>query len=104
MIAYSYRSGHIEFTTDQSIPNGALPIAAHPDEDFLRETVAGMCRMSYPTEPGFHDEKPLVPGVPEAADDWAALEAHNKFCQRVKAVLDSCKFRVYSRDSRAKNL
>lgn len=87
MIAYSFQSGHIEFGL--TLAEGALPIAAHADEKLLREVVGVLCRWSYPTVPGGTDEKPLVPGIPEAEDSDAALEAHIVFADRVKEALDA---------------
>lgn len=78
--AYCYRSGQIEFTTDQ-LPEGTLPIAAHDNHGYLKDTVFALARHSY-------EGKPLVPGLPEADDHSAAFDALNDFMKRVETALE----------------
>jgi hypothetical protein len=80
-LAYAYASGHIGFT-EGTCPRGALPIIRN---NRAREIVLGMCRHSYPDSAG--KTHPLVPGVPEAADDDAALKALEAFIARVLATV-----------------
>lgn len=74
-IAYCFRSGHIGFTSTGVLPAGALPIAASDDGKKLETAIHAACRWSYPTKRGADDERPLVPGIPEAASDRAAFTA-----------------------------
>lgn len=65
-LAYCDASGVIEF--GDWLPGGRLPIAAGP-QDKLIELVSGACRHAY-------DGKTLlVPGIPEAEDQRAGLDA-----------------------------
>jgi hypothetical protein len=75
MRAYSYRSGEIGFTTGP-IPAGTLFLAQGANLDFIK----GLARRAY------DNETYLVPGVPEAADDDAALEAYSVFFDRVQRM------------------
>lgn len=77
--AYCYASGHIEFGED--IPDGALPFA-RGRADVLRNFIEPLARHGYQTE--LVDGRPtkipgtdtlLVPGVPEAPDEFKALDA-----------------------------
>jgi hypothetical protein len=79
MRAYCYASGHIEF--GRSVPDGALPIAHGPAKR-LRDFIEGLARHGYSTE--LVNGRPtkirgtetlLVPGVPEAPDEFAAVDA-----------------------------
>lgn len=79
MRAYCWASGLIEF--GRSIPDGALPIARGPAKA-LRDFIDGHARHGYRTE--IIDGRPtrvpgteclLVPGVPEAANGNAAVDA-----------------------------
>lgn len=81
--AYCYASGQIEF--GPSIPSGALPIARGPDKA-LRDFICGVARHGYRTEDrnGRPTKVPgsdclLVPGIPEAPDQSAALDALANF-------------------------
>ena len=74
--AYGYASGHIGFTTG-SIPSGALPICVG-DKDVIEQAIQGTARLAYDNETW------LVPGVPEADDDNAALDAFNDYCRLIK--------------------
>lgn len=67
-IAYAWATGLIEFGAhSRGIPRGALPLAkGNPAK--LREIVCVRARRSYAGEP-------LVPGVPEAKTDKAAVDA-----------------------------
>lgn len=65
-IAYCWATGVIGFAATE--PEGAITIASGPDKQ-VRELIAGTCRLA-------HDNKTwLVPGVPEAADQTAAVDA-----------------------------
>jgi hypothetical protein len=67
MKAFCDRNGVIEF--GPFVPDGHLPIATSADGIRLRETIEGACRHAY-------DGKTLlVPGIPEADSDDAALDA-----------------------------
>jgi hypothetical protein len=79
MRAYCYASGHIEF--GRVVPDGALPIARGPAKK-LRDFIDAVARHGYRTEckggrkqkiPG--SDMLLVPGIPEAPDQAAALDA-----------------------------
>lgn len=83
MRAYCWASGLIEF--GRSIPDGALPIARGPAKA-LREFINDRARHGYRSEvvngrrtkvPG--TEHLLVPGVPEAKDGNAAVDALTAF-------------------------
>ncbi|MCK1568941.1 hypothetical protein IVB08_34345 [Bradyrhizobium sp. 173] len=77
--AFCFASGHIEF--GKRVPSGALPIAYGP-EQVLRDFIEPLARHGYSTAlvkgrptkiPG--TERLLVPGLPEAPDQGAALTA-----------------------------
>lgn len=70
MHAYCYASGRIEF--GPKIPDGALPIAKGPDRA-LRDFLCGVSRHAY------DGETLLVPGIPEAPNQSAALDALKRF-------------------------
>lgn len=65
MRAFAYRSGLIDIA--EEIPDRSMPLA-EAEYDLLVHAVQATCRMSYKNEP-------LVPGVPEAVDESAALDA-----------------------------
>lgn len=76
--AFCFASGHIEFGS--RLPDGALPIAQGPAK-VLRDYVEVHARHGYKTElvkgrltkiPG--SDMLLVPGVPEAPDQFTALD------------------------------
>jgi hypothetical protein len=69
--AYCYRSGHIGIWRD--VPKGAVPIAYGPRQ-LLKQAIGGFGRLSY------DGRTYMVPGVPEADDDDAAVEAVKRFC------------------------
>lgn len=81
--AYCYASGLIEFGKRK--PKGALPIAIGP-EDALKEFIESTCRHGYktqnvngrPTKIEGTDNL-LVPGIPEAPDQSAALDALHSY-------------------------
>jgi hypothetical protein len=84
MRAYCYSSGLIEF--GRNVPSGALPIARGPAKS-LRDFIEATARHGYRTRkvrgrptkiPG--TERLLVPGVPEASDQTAALDALLAWC------------------------
>lgn len=70
MHAYCYASGQIEFGA--RIPDGALPIARGRSKP-LRDFICGVARHAY------DGETLLVPGIPEAPDQSAALDALRAF-------------------------
>lgn len=70
MHAYCFASGQIEF--GEKIPSGALPIARGPKKP-LMEWLDGVSRHAY------DGETLLVPGIPEAPDQSAALDALKRF-------------------------
>lgn len=79
MHAYCFASGHIEF--GRSIPDGALPIARGPAKR-LRDFIEPLARHGYQSQtidgrlakvPG--TDTLLVPGIPEAPNQSAALDA-----------------------------
>jgi imidazoleglycerol phosphate synthase glutamine amidotransferase subunit HisH len=83
MRAYCYASGLIEF--GRAMPDGALPVARGPAK-VLRDFIEVRARHGYRTEivngrptkiPG--TETLLVPGVPEAPDQMAAVDALTAF-------------------------
>lgn len=84
MRAFCYASGLIEF--GRKVPDGALPIARGPAK-VLRDFIEGVARHGYqsavvqgrPTKvPG--TDHLLVPGVPEAPNDLAKIDALQAFC------------------------
>lgn len=83
MRAYCFASGHIEF--GRSVPSGALPIARGKAKA-LRDLIDATARHGYRTKlvkgrptkiPG--SDHLLVPGVPEAPDQDAALDALSRY-------------------------
>lgn len=70
MFAFCYASGQIGFGTQ--LPDGVLPIAKGPYEA-LRDWLDGVARHAY------DGETLLVPGIPEAPDQMAALDALKRF-------------------------
>ena len=83
MHAYCFASGQIEFA--DRIPTGALPIASGP-RDKLVDWLTGCARHGYDTETvnGRLQKRPgneclLVPGIPEAPNQNAALDALKRF-------------------------
>lgn len=77
LIAYCYRSGQIGFTTAKP-PAGTI-VLVKGDPKKVRARVMVCSRESYPTKRGGKDTVQLVPGVPEAEDEMAALDAVEKF-------------------------
>ncbi|MBO1360303.1 host nuclease inhibitor protein [Acetobacter sacchari] len=80
MRAYCFRSGEIEFGA--SIPNGTLPIGRSRSEKKLRNIVETNARHAY------DGETLLVPGIPEADTEEAALAAWRRFRDLVEMRLD----------------
>jgi hypothetical protein len=70
MKAYCWRTGKIEL--GRYTPRGAIEIADVPGRE-LRRQISATARHAY------DGETLLVPGVPEAKDDLAALEAVRRF-------------------------
>jgi hypothetical protein len=69
--AYCWSTGLIEFGDER--PKGALPIAKGREEA-LRNLICATSRHAY------DGESLLVPGVPEAKDGFAAVDALMKWC------------------------
>jgi hypothetical protein len=87
--AFCFASGHIEF--GKRVPKGAIPFA-RGEEQALRDYIEPLARHGYRTElvkgrptkiPG--TETLLVPGIPEALDQWAALDALNAWLKWIAA-------------------
>lgn len=85
MRCYCYASGLIEF--GRTLPDGALPIASGPPKA-LRAFIEARARHGYQTR--LVNGRPtkirrtdtlLVPGVPEAPDQGAALDALQAWCR-----------------------
>jgi hypothetical protein len=81
LIAYCYRTGLIEF--GYAVPKGCLTIAKSIREDVLRSVVSGNARHAYPPSTDL-----LVPGIPEAPDDHAAVKAICDFSERIKGRME----------------
>ena len=67
--AYADARGVIGFYTGRRAPKGVIVFARHRDLDQLKQIVSAKCRHAY------DGTTLLVPGVPEAPDQDAALEA-----------------------------
>lgn len=83
-VAYCFRSGQIRVTErkgEGAVPVGALPIASG-SRHRLRNAIDGNARLAY------DNRTRLVPGIPEAADDGAALEALFRFRDRIQKSLE----------------
>jgi hypothetical protein len=81
--AYCFASGLIEFGV--GIPDGALPIARGPEKE-LRDLIDAVARHGYDVQRvnGRLRRRPgtdclLVPGIPEAPNQSAALDALKRF-------------------------
>lgn len=73
--AFAFRSGEIGF--GPKVPEGAISVLSGP-ADFVRERVSARARHAY-------DGKTLlVPGLPEAENDFAAEAALHSFRDRVR--------------------
>lgn len=73
--AYCWRGGVIEF--GRRVPTGALPLD-HGTERSVRDRVEPLARRAY--QKGVL----LVPGIPEAETDVAALEAYERFVALIR--------------------
>jgi hypothetical protein len=73
VFAYAFRTGEIGFSS--VMPKGALPIG-RIDDKLTEESIRGCARHAW-------DGGLLVPGVPEASDDLAALEAFKVWSARL---------------------
>lgn len=83
MIAYAFRSGHIDFASKyfgHGIPQGALFIAEAPI-NILGPIIRGLARHAY------DGVTLLVSGVPEAADEDEAYDKFKVFFDRVQIAL-----------------
>ena len=65
MKAFVYRSGQVK--VGETVPDGAIEIA-EGDDAALRTVILAVVRFA-------HDGETLVPGIPEAEDEDAALDA-----------------------------
>jgi hypothetical protein len=70
--AYCWRSGLIEFGS--KVPSGAIPIIDTHGKQISRESIESGARLGY-------DHSLLVPGIPEADSDEAAMEALEKWIE-----------------------
>lgn len=75
IVAYARASGLIEF--GKSCPDGALPVLVG-DSKKVRSAVIALARHSRT------NDDLLVPGVPEAADQDAAVQALSTFAKMLK--------------------
>ena len=89
MKAYAYASGLVEI--GRRVPKGALPLLIEGSRKKLTDFLEVVCRHGYATEviDGRTQKKPgteclLVPGVPEAPNPQAALDALCSFCDWIK--------------------
>jgi hypothetical protein len=78
MKAFAWRSGQIKVA--EIVPEGAIEIASGPD-DILRTAILRTCRVAYDSETC------LVPGVPEAVDGHAAVDALLDYQKRLEKTL-----------------
>lgn len=78
MIAYAYASGLIEFGS--RVPVGALPIITGPAKH-VRQIISATSRHSRDSE------EMLVPGVPEAKDQIAGVDALIRYTNWVEGKL-----------------
>ncbi len=79
LVAFADRAGVIRF--GKRCPKGALPIGRHHRLITLHNTVSAVARLAY------DNETLLVPGVPEAKSDDAALAAVVAFAKAVDTRL-----------------
>lgn len=70
--AYCWQSGLIEFGTE--VPEGAMPMVS-VDDQAVRDLLQATARLAH------DNETLLVPGVPEALDEEAKLDALDRFMQ-----------------------
>lgn len=71
-LAYCYASGQIAF--GEKCPSGGLPIVRGPDKK-VRDFICGVSRHAY------DGETLLVPGIPEAENQMAAVDALQRFIE-----------------------
>ena len=79
-VAFADRAGVIRF--GRRCPKGALPIGRHRRFVTLHGAVSAVARLAY------DNETLLVPGVPEAKTDDAALDAVVAFAKAVETRLE----------------
>lgn len=75
MYMHCYRSGEIVLSRAQDM-EGAISLCAGPKDDLLQ-------RLSAKARLAYDGETWLVPGLPEAQTEDAAMEALNVFYERV---------------------
>lgn len=78
-VAFADRAGVIRFA--RRCPKGALPIGRHRRFATLHDAVSAVARLAH------DNETLLVPGVPEAKSDDAALAAVVAFIEAVETRL-----------------
>lgn len=88
--AYCFASGHIKF--GRTLPKGSLPIASGPAAE-LRDFIETKARHGYRTRKieGRPTKIPgtdclLVPGLPEAPDQFAALDKFREWRTWLKTI------------------
>lgn len=79
--AYCLRSGQVRITA-RKVPDGAMPLVTAKSYQRLRRAVDGVARLAY------DNRTRLVPGIPEADDDEAALKAAMRFSQNLLKRLE----------------
>ena len=91
--AFCYASGLIEFDHAAKPPPGTILIVRGPEKR-VRKTVKALARWSYPTKRGGNDEKPIVPGVPEASSPLKAIDAVVRFVNQVRNRIENTETRT----------
>jgi hypothetical protein len=85
-LAYCGADGALVFGS--KLPYGMLPVARCPKKmarEKWRSDVEGFCRLAYPKVHGAKGPSVyLIPGIPEAADESAALEALHNFSELLR--------------------
>lgn len=80
MIAYAWANGRIEL--GDRLPAGALPICKGPAAR-LRQVISATSRLAY------DGKTQLVPGLPEAGDGLAAVDALITYCLYVERCMEA---------------
>lgn len=91
--AYCWKSGLIQI--GESVPTGAVYLAAD-SRSRLRKVISVLARHAY-KKPGQKRQPLLVPGIPEASDLDAAMNAVDAFSALIESRLDKKKTRNKSR-------
>jgi hypothetical protein len=90
MRAFAYRNGAIGFGMKSPDWETALPIASAPKK-ILREAIFGSARLAYDNETW------LVPGIPEAETEAAAIDALLDYKKHVQRRIDRLRLGGLSR-------